>query len=133
MANITDEMRMFFEEQRDPKMIFIGTCDKNGIPNVAAKGVFVKLLDTETLVYADVYSVKTLENVLANPKIAIAIINAKTFKGYQFKGTAEVVKEGPLLEAAKKATLPQLPSVTVVKIEAVYLMDYGHEAGKKLI
>ncbi len=132
MAKLTPEMIKFFNEQKDPKGIFIGTCDKSGTPNVSVKGLFVKLLDDETLVYADVYSVKTLKNALANPNIAVAVMDIKTFKGYQFKGKAEVLKAGPLFEEAKKLNFPQLLSVTRIKIEEIYLMDYGPDAGKKI-
>jgi len=133
MAKINEEMRRFFEEQRDPKMVFIGTCSKNGVPNVSAKRLFLKLLDNETLVYADVYSVKTLKNINENPRVAIAVVDSKTYKGYQFKGKAEVLKNGPLFEEALKLKLPQLQSVTRIKIEEVYLMDFGPDSGKKLI
>ena len=132
MAKLTPEMISFFNEEREPKMIFIGTCDKSGNPNVCVKGTFVKLLDDENLVYADIYSVKTLKNVQDNPRAAVAAINAKTYKGYQFKGTAEVIKAGPLFDEAKNLYSPNLLAVTKLKIEEIFLMDYGPDAGKKI-
>lgn len=113
-------------------MIFIGTCDKSGNPNVSVKGMFVKLVDDENLVYADIYSVKTLKNVQDNPKVAVAAINIKTYKGYQFKGNAEAIKLGPLFDEAKKLNFPQLLAVTKLKIEEIYSMDFGPDAGKKI-
>lgn len=133
MAKISAEMKRFFEEQRDPKMVSIGTASKGGVPNVCSKGLFLKLVDDETLVYADVYSLKTLENLGQNPRVAVAVIDSKTYKGYQFKGRAEILKEGPLVEEAKKLNLPQLQSVTRVTIEEVYSMDFGPDSGKRLI
>jgi len=132
MAKLTPEIIKFFNDQREPKMIFIGTCDQSGNPNVSAKGMFVKLLDDENLVYADIYSVKTLKNVQDNPKAAVAAINVKTYKGYQFKGNAEVIKSGPLFDEAKKLNFPQLLAVTKLKIEEIFLMDFGPDAGKKI-
>lgn len=130
MAKLTEEMQKFFAE-RDPGMVFIGTASKKSIPNVVAKGTFVKILDDETLAYADVFSRKTLENVKENPYVAMAVINIKTFKGYQFKGKAEILAEGLLVEEAKKQN-PQVQSVTTIKVEEIYLLDYGPEAGKRL-
>lgn len=130
MAKLTEEMKKIFED-RDPGVVFVGTASKDGVPNVAAKGTFVKALDDETLVYADVFSRKTLDNVKENPYAAMAVINAKTFKGYQFKGGAEILTEGALVEEAKKQN-PQIQSVTRIKVEEIYLLDYGPEAGKKL-
>lgn len=131
MAKLTPEMRNFIEKGRDPVTVLVGTSSKDGIPNISAKGTFISILDDETIAYADVYSLKTLRNVRQNPHVTIAVINAKTFKGYQFKGLGEVVESGPLLEEAKKQN-PQANSVTKVKIQEVYLLDYGPQAGKKV-
>lgn len=131
MAKLTAEMSNFIEKERDPVTVFVGTCNKDGIPNISAKGTFISILDDETIAYADVYSLKTLENVRQNPHVTVAVINAKTFKGYQFKGLAEVVTSGPVLAEARKQN-PQINSVTKVKLQEVYLLDYGPQAGKKV-
>ncbi len=131
MAKLTPEMRNFIEKERDPVTIFVGTSNKDGIPNISAKGTFISILDDETIAYADVYSLKTLENVRQNPHVTIAVINAKTFKGYQFKGLAEVVESGPILEDARNQN-PQTSSVTKVRVQGVYLLDYGPKAGEKV-
>src|SRR3989338_10689669 len=96
MAKLTEEMKKFFDEQRDPSMVFVGTSSKGGTPNVVVKGTFIKIMDDETLAYADVFSDKTLKNIAENPQVTMAAVNTKTFKGYQFKGKAEVVTSGPL-------------------------------------
>jgi len=131
MAKLTAEMSDFIKKERDPSTVFVGTSNKDGIPNISAKGTFISILDDETLAYADTYSLKTLKNVRQNPHVTIAVINAKTFKGYQFKGLAEVVEGGPLLDEARKQN-PQVASVTKVRIQEVYLLDYGPQAGKKV-
>ena len=131
MAKLTAEMSNFIEKERDPVTIFVGTCNNQGVPNISAKGTFISVLDNETIAYADVYSLKTLENARQNPHVTIAVINAKTYKGYQFKGLAEIVESGPILAEARKQN-PQINSVTKVKLQEVYLLDYGPEAGKKV-
>ena len=131
MAKLTTEMRNFIEKERDPSFFFVGTSSKDGIPNISVKGTFTSILDDETIAYADVYSQKTLENVRQNPHVVIAVINAKTFKGYQLNGLAEVLESGPILDEARKQN-SQVNSVTKVKIEEVYLLDYGPQAGKKV-
>lgn len=130
MAKLTTEMKDFLTSGRDPVTVFVGTVSKDGIPNISAKGSFIHVVDDETLAYADVYSLKTLENVKNNPQVTIAAINANTYKGFQFKGTGEVV-EGILLEEARKQN-PQSKTVTRVKLSEIYLMDYGPQAGKKV-
>lgn len=130
MAKLTTEMKDFIAK-RDPGMVFVGTSSKDGIPNIAPKGTFISVLDDETIAYADVFSQKTLANVRQNPNVTIAVIDAKTFKGYQLKGLAEVVEDGALLEDARKQN-PQINSVTKVSIQEVYLLDYGPQAGEKV-
>lgn len=131
MAKLTTEMSNFIEKERDPVTVFVGTCNKDGIPNISAKGTFISILDDETIAYADVYSLKTLENARQNPHVTVAVINAKTYKGYQFKGLAEVIESGSVLVEARKQN-PQINSVTKVKVQEVYLLDYGPQAGKKV-
>lgn len=130
MAKLTKEMKDFIKE-KDPPQIFVGTASKDGVPNISIKGTFINVLDDETIAYADVYSLKTAENIKRNPNVAIAVINAKIFKGYQFKGKGELMESGPVLEDARKLN-PGLKSVTKVKIKEIYLLDYGSQAGKKV-
>ena len=130
MAKLTVEMKEFIEKGRD-HIVFVGTASKLGEPNVSAKGQFIRIVDDETLAYADVYSKKTIDNLRQNPRIAIAMINGKTFKGYQFKGQGEILQSGPLVDAAKKQN-PQSKTVTTVKLDEIYLMDYGPKAGERL-
>ena len=131
MAKLTTEMKEFLTSGRDPVTVFVGTVSKDGIPNISAKGSFIHVIDDETLAYAVVYSLKTLENVKNNKQVTIAAINANTYKGYQFKGTGEVIEKGILLEEAMKQN-PQSKTVTRVKLSEIYLMDYGPQAGKKV-
>ena len=48
MAKLTAEMSNFIEKERDPVTVFVGTCNKDGIPNISAKGTFISILDDET-------------------------------------------------------------------------------------
>jgi predicted pyridoxine 5'-phosphate oxidase superfamily flavin-nucleotide-binding protein len=118
-------------KEKDPPQIIVGTVSKDGVPNISIKGTFITVPDDETIAYADVYSMKTSENIRQNPNVAVAVMNAPIYKGYQFKGKAEVVESGPLLEEARELN-PGLKSVTQVKVQEVYLLDYGPEAGKKV-
>lgn len=131
MAKLTDEMKLFLASGRDPVTVFVGTSAADGMPNISAKGTFVHVVDDQTLAYADVYSLKTMENLRSNPHVCIAAINAKTYKGYQFKGIGELVEEGPLVQEAQRQN-PAAKTVTKVKLISIYLMDYGPQAGKKV-
>lgn len=130
MAKITQNVRNFVEKERDPALIFVGTSSKKGVPNVSVKGTFIYVVDDDNIAFANVYPGKTVENVKENPNISVAMINSKNYKGYQIKGAGEIVTGGPLLTEARKQN-PQINSVTKVKVQEVYVLDYGPTAGQK--
>ena len=50
----------------------------------------------------DVFLETTLNNIRANNgKIAVSIYDARTLEGYQIRGTAEYVTEGPVVDNFK--------------------------------
>jgi predicted pyridoxine 5'-phosphate oxidase superfamily flavin-nucleotide-binding protein len=108
-----------------------------GMPNATPKGS-VQLIDDEHLAFADLFSRKTRENLLANPKVSITVADQATFKGYQIKGSADILESGPLFdqmaEGLKKAPikLPPLQYVVHITVESVYDQSVGSEAGKQI-
>ena len=127
MAKLTQEMKDLIEDQ---KVSFVATADKNGKVNVSPKGS-IYVVDDETLAFADLYSKKTQENLKANPHIAIAVVDLKGLKGYQFKGKGEILEEGNLYDdvVCYLQTLPlKLPDpqyVVKIKVEEVYPLGLG--------
>ena len=75
----------------------IATADKNGKPNVSAKGS-LKVLDDENLVFADVRSPRTIANLKENPQIAIICLNSATHKGCRIWGRTQIFTSGPLYD-----------------------------------
>ena len=96
------------------------------------------MIDDEHVVFADLFSRKTRENLQANPKVAITVMDAATYKGYQIKGSAEMLKSGPLFEQMaeelKKApmAMPPLQYAVRITVESVYDQSVGAEAGKQI-
>lgn len=84
----------------------LATCSA-GVPNVvpiARKDV----TDDGKLVVGDVFLNTTLRNLAANGgRIAISVYDAKTLEGYQIRGTAEHVSDGPVV-AMFKAVVEQM-------------------------
>lgn len=78
----------------------------DGAPNVVPVG-FRDVMDDGRLVIGDVFMETTVKNVQANGQIAVSAYNAETSEGYQVKGTAEYVTEGPVMDTlrAKAAEL----------------------------
>jgi hypothetical protein len=73
---------------------FIATVCPDGTPNLSPKGT-TAVWDEDHLVFADLRSPGTVENLRANPSIEINVVDQLVRKGYRFKGTATVHTAGP--------------------------------------
>lgn len=78
----------------------VATCSDDGNPN-AVPVAFKNVTEDGKLVVGDVFMETTMNNVKANGKVAISAYDAKTYEGYQVKGTAEYVTEGPVVDMFK--------------------------------
>jgi len=133
MISIPKHVQEFFPG----KMGWVATATRDGVPNVTPKGS-VKVLDDHHVVFADLFSLKTRQNLEQNPKVAITVIDPSTHRGYQIKGTAELISTGPIYEqmAAElkqaSATLPVPKYVVKISVETVYDQSVGPDAGKQI-
>ena len=98
----------------------------------------MRLLDDQHVVFADLFSLKTRQNLEKNPKIAVTVIELANAKGYQLKGTAELISDGPLFDQLSqqlKQAMPSLPPpkyVVKIAVESVYDQSAGPDAGKQI-
>ena len=88
---MNDNVKKVLEEQ----LWYVATCGEE--PNVVPVG-FKAVLEDGKLAVGDVFMNYTRANILANGKIAISVCNAATAEGYQIKGTAKYVTEGPVFD-----------------------------------
>lgn len=120
------------------KLAWVATAARDGEPNVTPKGT-LKLIDESHVLFADLFSLKTRKNLLENNKIAVTVVDAATAKGYQLKGTAEMVTSGALLEETSKHLkeslkgLPPLHHVVKITVESVFDQSVGPDAGKQIV
>jgi uncharacterized protein len=134
MAKIPKDVQEFVKG----KMAWVSTATLDGIPNATPKGS-VRVIDDEHLVFADLFSCKTRENLLKNPRVAVTVVDEKTYKGYQLKGKAELLTSGPVYDEMaaqlKKAPMQLPPPKYVVRImvDSVYDQSVGPEAGKRIV
>ena len=77
----------------------IATCGEDG-PNVVPVG-FKDVIEGDKLAVGAVLLETTVNNVVANGKIAISAYDPETSEGYQIKGVAEYVTEGPVVDTFK--------------------------------
>jgi predicted pyridoxine 5'-phosphate oxidase superfamily flavin-nucleotide-binding protein len=79
-------MQRFVVEQR---LGFVATVTADGRPNLSPKGT-TTLFDEERLMFADLASPGTVENLATNPHVEVNVIDPVLRKGFRFKGTAAV-------------------------------------------
>ena len=119
------------------KMGWVATSSPDGIPNVTPKGT-IRLLDDQHVIFADLFSLKTRQNLEKNPKVAVTVIDLANAEGYQLKGTADLIPAGPLFEQFAeqlKQAMPSLPPpkyVVRIAVESVYNQSAGPGAGKQI-
>ena len=134
MARIPKEVQEFLKG----KMAWVATAASDGMPNTTPKGS-VRVIDDEHVIFADLFSRMTRENLRANPKVAVTVADMTTYKGYQIKGSAEILESGLLFEQMreeiKKAPmkLPPLQYIVRITVEAVYDQSVGPDAGKQIV
>jgi hypothetical protein len=85
MAILTDDMRRL----AGAELGFVATVCPDGTPNLSPKGT-IAVWDEDHLVFADLRSPGTIENLRSNPAVEVNVVDQLTRKGYRFKGTATV-------------------------------------------
>tara|TARA_Y100000588_G_scaffold393428_1_gene509405 strand:- start:2982 stop:3458 length:477 start_codon:yes stop_codon:yes gene_type:complete len=99
MGILNDDMKRVIRQQR---MGFMATVSADGSPNLSPKGT-TTVWDDDHLVFANLGSPGTIENLRHNQACELNIIDYYLRKGYRFKGTAEVLTSGPKFEEIKEA------------------------------
>ena len=119
------------------KMGWVATATKDGVPNTTPKGS-IRVLDDQHIVFADLFSFKTRQNLEQNPRVAVTVVDMASHMGYQIKGTAELISSGPLYDQMaeelkqKSVGLPSLKYLVKITAEAVYDQSVGPNAGKQI-
>ena len=83
-VRLSPEMQRVVREQR---LEFVATVTAEGRPNLSPKAT-TTLWDEEHLMFADLASPGTIENLATNPHVEINVVDPIPRKGYRFKGTA---------------------------------------------
>ena len=93
MGILTEDMRRVVEAE----LGFIATVCPDGTPNLSPKGT-TAVWDDDHLVFADLRSPGTVDNLRSNASIEINVVDQLVRKGYRFKGTAAVFTDGEVFE-----------------------------------
>jgi len=119
VGTIDEDMRRVVEEQR---LGYAATVCPDATPNLSPKGTTAVWDDD--LVFADIRSPRTVENLRHNPAIEINVVDPISRKGYRFKGTGTVLTEGTQFDEAlafyrRRGVASVLRAVVLVEVGRV--------------
>ncbi len=137
MGILTDDMKRVVQQQR---MGFMATVCPDGSPNLSPKGT-ATIWDDNHLVFADLGSPVTIENLGHNPACEINVLDTFLRKGYRFKGTAEILTSGDLFDeiedafttgshGIRRSGLPAKRYVLITVNKAAPVISPGYTPGK---
>lgn len=135
MAQMTERMQTLFNKV---PTVILSTASRDGFPNAVPVGA-KKIIDDETILISDQFFNKTLENMTANPNVAVTWWEGH--EGYQLKGTVTIETAGKRFEAtcrwieelSAKAGFPlKSKGAVIVHIDSIYGVSPGPGAGKQL-
>ena len=90
MIEFDNEIKNFVNFQ---KLGYVATTSSNGTPNLSPKGT-ISILDDSRLVFANIRSPQTIENLKKNASIEINVVDPFSRIGYRFRGTAKIISNG---------------------------------------
>jgi uncharacterized protein len=131
MGTINEDMRRVVEEQR---LGYAATICPDATPNLSPKGT-TAVWDDDHLVFADIRSPRTVENLRHNPAIEINVVDPISRKGYRFKGTATVLTEGATFDEIlafyrRRGLIHEIRSAVLVKVDgALPLTSPAYDLG----
>ena len=105
------------------KLGFVATVNSDNSPNLSPKGT-VRVWDDENLVFADINSPRTIENINNNNSIEVNVVDPIKRKGFRFKGNAKIILSGNLYNEIvdyykKNGTRNKISSIVMIKVTQV--------------
>ena len=120
MITISEEIKNFVNSQ---KLGYVATVSNDGTPNLSPKGTIV-VMNESTLVFADIRSPQTIQNLQNNPSVEINVVDPFQRLGYRFKGEGKIINEGSefdeILDYYENAGIKsKINSVVVVDVKSM--------------
>ena len=119
MIEFDDEIKNFVNFQ---KLGYVATISADGTPNLSPKGT-ISILEDSRLVFANIRSPQTIENLKKKSSIEINVIDPFSRMGYRFKGIAKIVSNGDdfkniLDYFEKKGIKSNISDIVIINVES---------------
>ena len=114
---LTTEIKQYMDKS---VLCWLATVSLDSIPNVSPKEIFT-YYGAEHIIIANIASPQSVLNIKTNKNVCISFIDILIQKGFQIKGSAEIIKKTDLefLEMEKvllKMTEGKFPFITIIKV-----------------
>ncbi len=86
---LTDNIKEYID---NTVLCWLATVSQDGQPNVSPKELFHRYGDDQ-LIIANIASPQSVNNIKQNPKVCVSILDILVQKGFQLKGTAQIIDE----------------------------------------
>jgi predicted pyridoxine 5'-phosphate oxidase superfamily flavin-nucleotide-binding protein len=132
MGILTDDMKRIVREQR---LGFIATVCADGTPNLSPKGT-TAVWDDDHLVFADIRSPQSVQNIESNPSVEINIVDPLVRKGYRFKGEGFVHRSDEIFQRVCQmyrdaGVTSKIQAVVLIRVDrALPLFSPAYDSGE---
>lgn len=115
--NLTPDIKKYIDQSI---LCWLATVSTDGVPNVSPKEIFNYFGDNEIII-ANIASPQTVRNIKQNENVCVSFIDILIQKGYQIKGTAEIIKKADEAFSEREEVLIEMtggkfPFTTITKI-----------------
>lgn len=102
-------------------LCWLATSSIDQVPNVSPKEIFTSYGD-DSIIIANIASPQSIENISQNDQVCVSFIDIFLQKGYQVKGTAQIIDRGlPAYVAMEKPLLQmtrgKYPFKSIIKVD----------------
>ena len=104
-------------------LCWFATTDCDGVPNVSPKEIFA-YYKNDTIIIANIASPQTMKNLKTNSAACISFIDILVQKGFQVKGTAQIIEKdnpafAPMEDVLLQMTDGKFPFSSIIALEAL--------------
>ena len=114
---LTQEVKDYIDKS---VLCWLATSSSKNIPNVSPKEIFTNY-GKDKIIVANIASPQTVKNIKQNKNVCISFIDILVQKGYQIKGTAEIIEKSDsefseMKKELTKMTEGKFPFASIIKI-----------------
>jgi predicted pyridoxine 5'-phosphate oxidase superfamily flavin-nucleotide-binding protein len=106
----------------EQRLGFVATVTRDGRPNLSPKGT-TTLWDEHHLMFADIASPGTVENLATNPNVEVNVVDPIVRKGYRFKGTAIAYTDGDMFDRGLALLRERGSTLTRDRIRSIVVIE----------